>query len=60
MKIKDRRGKVALVTEGASGIGREIVLQLLGEGAHVVAADIDESALEALGVAFQSLCHCRG
>ena len=34
-------GKVAIVTGGASGIGRAIVLKLAGEGASVTIADID-------------------
>lgn len=33
-------GKVALVTGGASGIGRATVERLLAEGATVVAADV--------------------
>ena len=35
-------GRVALVTGGAGGIGRAIAARLLGEGACVVLADIDE------------------
>jgi NAD(P)-dependent dehydrogenase (short-subunit alcohol dehydrogenase family) len=34
-------GKVAIVTGGAGGIGRGIVDALVGEGAHVVVADVD-------------------
>jgi 2-hydroxycyclohexanecarboxyl-CoA dehydrogenase len=34
-------GKVAIVTGGASNIGREITLQLAAEGVNVVVADID-------------------
>lgn len=47
MVSAQRHGKVALVTAGASDIGREIVLQLLAKGAQVIAADIDEKALTA-------------
>lgn len=36
------RGKVALVTGAASGIGRDCALQLAREGCTVVVADIDE------------------
>lgn len=39
MKIE---GKVAVVSGGGSGIGRAAVLALLGRGARVVVADIDE------------------
>jgi short-subunit dehydrogenase len=39
------RGKRALVTGAASGIGREIALQLALEGAHVYLLDVDEDRL---------------
>lgn len=40
-------GKVAVVTGGASGIGRGIVEALLDEGARVVIADIEAPVLDA-------------
>lgn len=40
--------KVAIVTGAASGIGREITLGLLHDGAAVVANDLTEAALRAL------------
>jgi NAD(P)-dependent dehydrogenase (short-subunit alcohol dehydrogenase family) len=43
--MKSVRGKRALVTGAASGIGREIALALALEGAHVYLIDIDETAL---------------
>lgn len=39
-------GKVAVVTGGASGIGRGIAEQLIDEGAKVVIADINQEAVD--------------
>ena len=41
-------GRVAMVTGGASGIGRATVLRFLEAGARVVFGDLNESASEAL------------
>lgn len=42
------QGKRAVVTGGASGIGRATALRLVEEGAHVTIGDIDTAAGEAL------------
>jgi len=39
-------GKVAIVTGGGSGIGREVVLKLSGLGAKVAIADIHEEGAD--------------
>jgi len=46
-KPKSLAGRVAFVTGGAGGIGKATSVRLLGEGACVVLADIDEAALAA-------------
>lgn len=39
--------RIAVITGGASGIGRELLLQLVQQGAHVAACDVDGEALNA-------------
>jgi NAD(P)-dependent dehydrogenase (short-subunit alcohol dehydrogenase family) len=43
--IRELKGRVAVVTGGASGIGRGIAVQLVRAGAKVVIADIEAKAL---------------
>lgn len=40
-------GKVAFITGAASGIGKEIALEFARNGAHIVIADLNESAAQA-------------
>jgi len=43
--MEDLRGKVAVITGGASGIGRAVARRAAAEGMRVVIADIEEGAL---------------
>jgi NAD(P)-dependent dehydrogenase (short-subunit alcohol dehydrogenase family) len=45
--MKDLRDRVAVVTGGASGIGKALAKAFLGEGMKVVIADVEEPALKA-------------
>tara|TARA_R110001592_G_scaffold363393_1_gene687341 strand:- start:202429 stop:203304 length:876 start_codon:yes stop_codon:yes gene_type:complete len=44
--MKEFAGKVAVVTGGASGIGRSLVKELLAVGAKIVIADVEQKALD--------------
>jgi NAD(P)-dependent dehydrogenase (short-subunit alcohol dehydrogenase family) len=44
--LPDLRGKAAVVTGGASGIGKGIAARLIAEGMRVIIADIERGALE--------------
>ena len=41
--MKRLEGKVAVVTGGASGMGRATVMRFLADGAKVVVADLNEA-----------------
>lgn len=51
------QGKTALVTGGASGLGKAIVKDYLEEGARVIATDINVEKLEIMQKEFQTLGH---
>ena len=44
--MKDLRGKVAVITGGASGIGQRLAVNLAAEGCHLVLADMNSKGLE--------------
>jgi len=45
-KMKSFEGKVAVVTGGGTGMGRELVRQLTCEGCHVAMCDVSEENME--------------
>src|SRR5258706_14371484 len=47
MTMKDFKDKVAVITGGASGVGRSLAHRFAREGARIVVADIEQQALDA-------------
>jgi NAD(P)-dependent dehydrogenase (short-subunit alcohol dehydrogenase family) len=58
--MQDFKDKVAVVTGGASGIGRSLVKELLAEGAKVVVADVEQAALDRVIREFDGAGDLRG
>lgn len=52
--MKDFRGKTAVITGAASGIGNAIAHAMAREGARVVLADVEQSALDAAVAALRA------
>ena len=49
------RGRTAVVTGGASGIGRALILRFARDGANVVVADVDEAGMASVAGEAQAL-----
>jgi len=57
MQMKHFNGRVAVLTGGASGIGRAMALRFAREGMKIVLADIEQAALERTESEFRSMGH---
>jgi NAD(P)-dependent dehydrogenase (short-subunit alcohol dehydrogenase family) len=55
--VKTFRERVAVVTGGASGLGRAMALRFAGEGMKIVLADIEQQALDATAREFREAGH---
>jgi NAD(P)-dependent dehydrogenase (short-subunit alcohol dehydrogenase family) len=61
MALKDLSGRCVLVTGAASGIGRATALAFAGEGARILAVDVDEAGLSATAAAINAIGgQCQG
>jgi NAD(P)-dependent dehydrogenase (short-subunit alcohol dehydrogenase family) len=58
--MQDFNDKVAVVTGGASGIGRSLVKELLAAGAKVVIGDVEQAALDRVVAEFAGAGDVRG
>ncbi len=58
--MQDFKDKVAVVTGGASGIGRSLVKELLAAGAKVVIGDVEQAALDRVVAEFADAGDVRG
>ena len=58
--MQDFNGKVAVVTGGASGIGRSLARELVAAGAKVVIADVEQAALDRVMAEFDAAAGVQG
>lgn len=52
--MQDFKGKLAVITGGASGVGRSIAFAIGAEGGRVLIADVDKAALESSEAALKA------